>query len=151
MLTEEMWGESALFPYSEGRVRKMITLATEPQAHVPTSPIVVIGVIGEPGQVEASTGLIASQFWYTEAWHIEDVWHFVCPKHRKTKHSKHLLNFSKEVQKSLALPLVMGVLSDVRTEAKARLYSREFGKPVGAVFVWPTVQTLKQQIKAKAA
>jgi hypothetical protein len=36
----------------------------------------------------------------------------------------------------MEMPLLIGVLSNHRTEAKVRLYERQFGKPTGAFFLY---------------
>jgi hypothetical protein len=36
----------------------------------------------------------------------------------------------------MGMPLLIGVLSNSRTEAKIRLYKRHFGEPAGAYFLY---------------
>jgi hypothetical protein len=43
---------------------------------------------------------------------------------------------SKKAAEDLGIPLLIGVMSSVRTEAKVKMYERQFGKPSGAVFLY---------------
>ena len=40
------------------------------------------------------------------------------------------------IDDDLGIPLIIGVLSNQRTEAKIRLYERQFGAPAGAFFLY---------------
>jgi hypothetical protein len=63
---------------------------------------------------------------------------FIHPDYRTAKggRARKLCHFAKETADTLDLPLMIGVLSDQRTEAKVRMYEREFGKPSGAFFLY---------------
>jgi hypothetical protein len=47
----------------------------------------------------------------------------------------HLISFGKKCAIDIGVPLMMGILSGERTEAKVRLYCRQFGTPAGAFFL----------------
>lgn len=104
----------------------------------------LVGVIGVPGQkIEAAILLRISQMWYSDSWILEEKAIFVDPEFRKASrsnqdqsHARKLVDFSKEVADSLSIPLLIGVLSNHRTEAKIRLYERHFGAPAGAFFLY---------------
>lgn len=104
----------------------------------------LIGIIGAPGQkIEAAILLRVSQMWYSDSWILEEKAIFVDPEFRKASrsnqdqsHARKLVDFSKEVADSLSVPLLIGVLSNHRTEAKIRLYERHFGAPAGAFFLY---------------
>ena len=53
---------------------------------------------------------------------------------RKSQHAKDLINFSKWVAEQFGMPLLMGILSNDRTEAKIRLYQRHIHH-CGALFI----------------
>lgn len=151
LLTGEIWAENAVFPVSPERVRTVINVAAKVTPWSPGLPMSVIGVIGEVGKVKASVGLVVTQFWYTEEWHLEECWNCVSKRERNSKYASELLKFSKNVQRQMSIPLMMGILSDIRTEAKVRLFRRELGDPVGAVFVWPALGELKAQVRSVEA
>lgn len=103
----------------------------------------LVGIIGEPGKkIEGAVLLRLSQMWYSDSWMIEEKAIFVDPEYRSAKggRARKLCEFSKRVADDLNIPLIIGVLSNQRTEAKIRLYERQFGAPAGAFFLY-NVQT----------
>jgi hypothetical protein len=63
---------------------------------------------------------------------------FIPPEYRGVKggRARRLCEFAKQAAKAMEMPLLIGVLSNHRTEAKVRLYERQFGKPTGAFFLY---------------
>lgn len=103
----------------------------------------LVGIIGEPGgKIEGAVLLRVSQMWYSDSWMLEEKAIFVDPEFRSAKggRARKLCEFSKKVADELNVPLIIGVLSNHRTEAKIRLYERQFGAPAGAFFLY-NVQT----------
>lgn len=104
----------------------------------------LVGIIGEPGEkIEAAILLRISQLWYSDDKIVEERAIFVDPEYRKVNrsqkqvgHARALCDFSKKVSTDLNLPLLIGVLSTERTEAKIRLYERNFGHMAGAFFLY---------------
>lgn len=99
----------------------------------------IIGIIGEKGKKpEAAVLLRIGSMWYSNQNVVEEKAIFVHPDYRSAKggRARRLVEFSKQVSDQLNLPLVIGVLSNHRTEAKVRLYERQFGKPSGAFFLY---------------
>ena len=76
--------------------------------------------------------------WYSDNPVLEEKAIFIHPDFRSAKggRARQLCEFSKQVADSLGIPLIIGVLSNHRTEAKVRLYERQFGKPSGAFFLY---------------
>jgi hypothetical protein len=76
--------------------------------------------------------------WYSDHSVLEERAIFVDPDCRSAKggRARRLCEFSKQTADALELPLIIGVLSNHRTEAKVRLYERQFGKPSGAFFLY---------------
>jgi hypothetical protein len=76
--------------------------------------------------------------WYSDRQVLEEKAIFIHPEYRSAKggRARRLCSFSKEVADSLDIPLIIGVLSQNRTEAKIRLYERQFGKASGAFFLY---------------
>ncbi|HZS57547.1 MAG TPA: hypothetical protein VFA65_24315 [Bryobacteraceae bacterium] len=129
-----MHDENGLFSFSEELVRKIINDGISPPAGLTFPPMV--GVIGPPGDVEATTCLMLSRLYYTEEWHLGDLWHFIRPDCRKKNHIVGLLEFAKQCADKIGLSLMSGVVSNKRTEAKVRIFSRHFGAPLGALFIY---------------
>lgn len=95
----------------------------------------VIGVIGPVGSVEGLAILVLGGFWYTHKKHIEEYVVFVDPECRKSNHAKSLVDWMKKQSDESKLPLLSGIISNTRTEAKCRLYGRMMPK-VGEFFLY---------------
>jgi hypothetical protein len=76
--------------------------------------------------------------WYSDHEVLEEKAIFIHPDYRSAKggRARRLCEFSKNTADSLGIPLIIGVLSNNRTEAKVRLYKRQFGEPSGAFFLY---------------
>jgi hypothetical protein len=99
----------------------------------------LIGIIGSPGEkAEGAVLLRIGSMWYSDKEVLEEKAIFIHPDYRSAKggRARRLCQFSKQVADSLGIPLIIGVLSNDRTEAKVRLYERQFGKPSGAFFLY---------------
>ena len=99
----------------------------------------LVGVIGDPGQrVEAAILLRVCSMWYSDDKILEEKAIFVHPdfRHGKIGRARMLTEFSKQIADGLKIPLLIGVLSSHRTEAKVKLYERQFGSPAGAFFLY---------------
>lgn len=101
----------------------------------------LIGVIGEPGQqLEGFVLLRIGTMWYSDTPILEEKTVFVHPKFRKASggRARKLCRFSKQVADELGMPMIIGVLSNSRTNGKMRLYESEFGSPAGGFFLYKT-------------
>jgi hypothetical protein len=127
ILLREMHAENGLAPLDEQKVRNTLMRGL-------TGDGAIVGIIRSDGIIAASVGLFISRWWYSEASHVEDLWSFVSENYRKSEYAKNLLVWSKHAAKVLGQPLLMGVLSSERTQAKIKLYQRQLGAPVGALF-----------------
>lgn len=98
----------------------------------------IVGVIGSPEDPEAAVVLRIASYWYADTQFLEEVCVFVHPKYRSAKggRARKLVEFAKKVADDIGMPLMIGVLSNTRTEAKMRLYERQFGKASGAYFLY---------------
>lgn len=96
-------------------------------------------VIGPPtGEIEGLALLRIGKMWYSEATVVEEKAIFVYPEFRAAKggRARRLCEYSKHVADTLNLPLLIGILSNTRTEGKVRMYKRIFGEPAGAFFLY---------------
>jgi hypothetical protein len=99
----------------------------------------LMGVIGpKGGKLEGAVLLRIGAMWYSDSEVLEEKAIFVDPHQRSAKggRARRLCEYSKQVADTLKIPLIIGVLSNHRTEAKIRLYERQFGKPSGAFFLY---------------
>ena len=98
----------------------------------------IIGAIGEPGKIEGAILLRITDSWYSDDTVLEERGIFILPEFRNAKggRARRLCEFAKRASEVLNAPLLIGVLSNHRTEAKVRLYERQFGKPTGAFFLY---------------
>jgi len=99
----------------------------------------ICAVIGKPnGMIEGLVLLRIGSMWYSDSQVVEEKAIFIYPQFRSAKggRAKQLCEFSKKVADTLGIPLIIGVLSNSRTEAKVRMYERQFGPPSGAFFLY---------------
>jgi len=99
----------------------------------------LVGAIGKPnGTIEGVILLRIGAMWYSDDIVLEEKAIFIHPDHRSAKggRARRLCEFSKQVADGLGIPLIIGVLSNHRTEAKVRMYTRTFGAPSGAFFLY---------------
>lgn len=128
-LFKVMWTECGLFSLDEDCVVETFNRAVKNREGV-------IGLIkGPSGDIRAMLCLLITRYYYTRQFHLEELWNFVSPDFRKTNYADTLLKYADHCQKSLGIPLVIGVLTNERMEAKVRKYRRHFGMPAGAFFV----------------
>src|ERR1035441_670828 len=94
--------------------------------------IPVIGPSG--GAIEGLALLRIGAMWYSHATVVEEKAIFVYPQFRAAKggRARRLCEYSKHVADTLGVPLLIGILSNTRTEGKVRMYKRIFGEPAGA-------------------
>lgn len=120
-----------LFPMDANRVRGVLSLAFERRGGT-------LGLIGGPGKIEAMIFMLFSQIWYSSEWHLEELFSYVRPECRKSNNAKLLIQFAKRCADELKMPLIIGVISNHRTEQKVKLYERQLSKPKGSFFFYNT-------------
>ena len=81
----------------------------------------IIGVIDGENEIEAAVCLVIDKLWYAKTWCLNDVFNFVSPQHRRSTRAKSLISFAKNYSDMVGIPLLMGIVSNVRTEAKIKL------------------------------
>jgi hypothetical protein len=130
-----LFKENAIMDWSDERIARWVEMAIQGDR-------AVIGVIGEVGRLEGMIHLFVSNFWYTDESHLEELYNFVHPDYRKSNNAKALLEFAKnaakgvETSKGVGVPLMVGIISNHRTEQKIKLYQRRLGKPSGAYWLF---------------
>ena len=99
------------------------------------------GVIGAPqAPLEGFVLLHIGTMFYSTQQCVEEKCVFVSPEYRSAKggRARRLCEFSKHVADTLDLPLLIGICSSSRTQAKVKLYTRLFGEPSGAYWLYRT-------------
>jgi len=99
----------------------------------------MVGIIGkENGPIEGAILLRIGPMWYSHDMVVEEKAIFIHPDHRGAKEgrARKLVEFAKKAADELGIPLLIGVLSNKRTEGKIRLYEGQLGKPTGAFFLY---------------
>lgn len=129
-LMRRAYQEQPIFKLNEDKMLKMIQRATQRTGGI-------LGVIDGPNGLEGYLLCVLSQHWYTDDWVVDELSNFVDPDHRRSSHAKNLIEFGKWFAEQMHLPLIMGILSTKRTEAKIRLYRRQV-RPCGGIFVHNT-------------
>lgn len=95
----------------------------------------IIAVIGPPGALEALVLMSVDAYWYTNEKHLGEYLVYVDPEARKSSHARALVEWMKHQSDITGLPLLTGVISNERTEAKVRLY-RRLVPYIGAFFLY---------------
>lgn len=98
----------------------------------------ICGVIGEQDKLTGVILLRLSSYWYSDTEFLEEMCVFVHPDYRNATggRASKLIEFAKKASDSLGMPLMIGVLSNDRTDAKIALYERHFGPQAGAFFLY---------------
>ena len=99
----------------------------------------MVGIVGKKGeQIEGAILLRIGPMWYSHDMVLEEKAIFIHPEHRKHRdgRARKLVEFAKKSADELGIPLLIGVLSNERTEGKIKLYERQLGKQSGAFFLY---------------
>lgn len=123
--------ENGVFKMNEDKVRALV----RPSLYLHGG---IMGVIGPKDRIEGLVLLRVSQYWYSDATFLEEMCVYVHPEFRAAKggRARKLVEFAKKASERLGMPLMIGILSNSRTDAKTRLYERQFGAPAGAFFLY---------------
>lgn len=122
-------GEAGEHSMNEEKVRARIHYAVSKQGSV-------IGVIGERGdKLRGYVLLLVDPIWYSSEYQLLELSNFVHPDHRRSDYAKQLIRFSRACAEDLGIDLMMGIISNNRTEAKIRLYRRQIPY-AGAFFTY---------------
>jgi len=142
-LFKMMHAEQPYHRMSLPKVAAMIRLAT----HQGPERRGIIGVIGPAHDLKAGVFLLMEQPWYSEEWFLAEYFTYVRLEYRRFSFAGDLIGYAKACSNSLNMDLSVGVFSNIRTEAKCRLYRRWMPK-IGEFFlhVPPSRQPLMDRI-----
>jgi|SRR5882757_1559610 len=99
----------------------------------------LFAVIGpSTGGIEGFVLLRIGTMFYSNRPCLEEKCLWVHPDYRSAKggRAKKLLDFTKKAADGLGLPLIIGIMTTTRSAGKVALYTREFGQPAGAFFLY---------------
>lgn len=143
LLVRLMHEESGFHPLDWSKVTERIQLATSHKAGI-------IGVIGERHDLKAAIYLNLESPWYSDDWFLQEYFCFVRPDARASYYARDLIAYAKHTADGMGLDLLVGVLSDVRTEGKCRLYRRWLPK-VGEYFGYRPERRLMAEVRLAQA
>lgn len=128
--------ENGLFEIAPNKVQWLLNRILYPQSIPPGDTGVrgVIGVIGPVGALEGLAFVTIGEYWYSTEKHIQEFLVYVDPECRKSGHAQALVQWMKDQAEVTKLPLLTGIVTNHRTEAKCRLYRRMLPK-VGELFM----------------
>lgn len=98
----------------------------------------VIGVIGQPGRIEASVGLFLTTAPLSNDPYLGASWACVLEPYRRSTRAKTLMEFAKWAATELQRPLIMSAISNERTARKVELMERQLPK-AGSLFVYEPI------------
>lgn len=128
-ICRRLHAENGLFTMCEDKVRAKLRTAFDRTGGL-------IGVIGAPGSIEAMLCMEIGQLWYSNDYFLNELWNYVLPEYRRSSNAKDLVAFGKDCGARMGLTFMIGILSNIRTEAKVRFYERSLGAPSGAFWVY---------------
>jgi len=128
-----MHEENGIFEWDEEKTQDFIDRSTSRRHGV-------VGIIDGENGLEGMICLIPDQLWYSSQWFLNEIFNFVHPDYRRSTRAKSLISFAKNISDEMELPLIIGVVSNYRTEAKVKLYERQFPK-AGAFFLYNNSMT----------
>lgn len=121
--------EGAQHAINEDKVRAMLRTCFNRQGGL-------VGAIGDVGgELRGALVMTIAPIWYSDEFQLMELVNFVHPDHRRSNYAKQLISFGKWASDQMSIDLMIGVLTNVRTEAKCRLYSRMLPKN-GEFFVY---------------
>lgn len=136
-LCRSLAGENAIAPMMDDLVHMELLQSIDRQGGC-------IGVIGDPGRIEGAICLRLNHLWYNTGYFwLEDRFAYVYPQHRASNNASDLLDWARWWAVQLDIPLMLGIVSNERTQAKIRLYERKLGAMSGALFLVGATTGLK--------
>lgn len=135
--------EQPYHPLNMSKVAAMVRLAIQPGP----GRRGIMGVIGPRHDLKGAIFLMIDPIWYSDDWQILEFFNYVKPEYRRLGFAQDLIAYAKQCSDQLGLDLTVGVFSNVRTEAKCRLYRRWIPK-IGEFFCYtpPSRPSLAQRL-----
>lgn len=123
-----MHAEQGSHPLNWPKVIAMMRRATMRQ-------VALAGVIGPSDDIKAGILILLDPVWYSDECQLLEVFNFVREDSRRSDYAKRMIEFAKKCADELDVDLTIGVLSNIRTEAKVKLYARQVPE-AGRFFIY---------------
>jgi hypothetical protein len=140
---QEVWrlmlmahNENGIFPLTAPKVDWWLGRVLAPWT-IPdwdAGPRGVIGVIGDVGKLEGLAFVVIDEWWYSTSKVINELLVYIDPECRSSSHARTLVSWMKAQSEQMGVPVISGIISNHRTEAKCRLYGGMLEK-IGEFFV----------------
>lgn len=129
--------ENGVFTLSEPKLNWLLDRILHPErlSEGDTGVRGFMGVIGPSNALEGLLLMTLGAPWYSDDIILEEYANFVHPDHRRSNHAKVLLSYGRHISDQVGIPLIMGIISNIRTQAKVRLYRRQLPE-AGAFFLY---------------
>jgi hypothetical protein len=129
-LCVQLHAENGQHPFDAEKVRGMMQRAILRQGGI-------IGVVGEPDDLRGAICMLLDPVWYSSDYQLLELFNFVRSDSRSAKLglAQLMISYAKKCADDLQIDLTIGVLSNVRMEAKVRIYGRLLPK-AGEFFVY---------------
>ena len=114
----------------------------------------VIGVIGDPGELQSSAYLSIARPWYSSTPVIESLFFYTRPEYRRSTNSKSLLTWVREQANRLNVPLQIEAPTTELGRPKLALFERILNTPAGMSFLYrpnPDAPTEVTEIEVEPA
>lgn len=134
-MCRRLWEENGLFSYNEEKVRDCLHKCYARNSANET-PVIVGVIANSEGIIEASTCMMVSDFYYTDDWHLAELWNFVDEPYRKSKDIEALIEFGKGCSNKMGIPYLTGIITNKQMAGKVRKYRRLLGQAAGAFFIY---------------
>jgi hypothetical protein len=125
---------------STDRVLEHIQLGTRPS---PKKMPAILGIIeGPQREPVAAILLLAFQWWWSQAFFLQETFAYVHPDHRGSRHAAHLMNFAKwcsdNMSEKFGYPvwLFQGVTAHEGVQRKMLFYSQHTNQ-IGGLYLYP--------------
>jgi hypothetical protein len=109
----------------------------------PNSPMAILAMIDGPeGEPVGCMLLMFFQWWWSKAYFLQEIWNYVHPDHRASRHAENLMKFARWCSDDMSAGfgyrvwLLQGVTSLQNVEKKVAFYGQH-GNYVGSFFLYP--------------
>lgn len=127
-LCVELHAENGQHSFSEPKVRAMVRIALEGKGGI-------LGVIGPSDDIQGCILMLLDPVWYSDEFQLLELFNFVRSDARRSTHANSLIDFGKRCADETGLELTIGIMSNIKTEAKERLYQRRLTK-AGTFYIY---------------
>ena len=127
--------ENGQYSFSEDKVKRLIWNGCSGHGGI-------IAVIGPTDNIKSMIYLQIQDIYYSDEVIIGELFNFVRADCRKSNYAKQMIEFAKRCCEETGINGSIGIISDIRLEAKRRLYERQL--PLGGY--WFTIRP-KAEIK----